>query len=51
MFDAHGNKILAEVNGWKITRGEFCYCLSKSGKVLHHKGSLDGAKALAERSA
>jgi hypothetical protein len=50
--DAHGNRILAEVNGFTITAGEFCLDVRGHGKhLMTHSPNLEAAKELARQSA
>ena len=48
--DAWGNEILAEVNGYRITRGEFCYDLIGKGRHLVSRGNLNSAIQMAEEN-
>jgi hypothetical protein len=44
MRDMHGNIVHAQLNGWKLVSGEFCYVAYKPGEVTEtYQGNMEGA--------
>lgn len=50
--DEYGNTILAQVNGWRLIPGEFCYVAHKPGKPQQvYRGGFAGALTWFDRIA